>query len=87
MSVAPSSGPITKSLSLLITRLPSWVVSICASGKPGCNKNGGQGRDSSPIVYYIYHSRWDTHAHRLADFVEEDPILEVYPGKIESGRG
>ncbi|SAM04497.1 hypothetical protein [Absidia glauca] len=25
--------------------------------------------------------RWDTHAHRLADFVEEDPLHEVYPGQ------
>ncbi|KAI8329868.1 hypothetical protein BC941DRAFT_463630 [Chlamydoabsidia padenii] len=25
--------------------------------------------------------RWDTHAHRLADFVEEDPLHEVYPVK------
>ncbi|CAO3600983.1 unnamed protein product [Absidia cylindrospora] len=25
--------------------------------------------------------RWDTHSHRLADFVEEDPLLEVFPGQ------
>lgn len=25
--------------------------------------------------------RWDTHAHRLADFTDEDPILELFPGQ------
>ena len=26
-------------------------------------------------------SRWDTHAHRLADFTESDPSLEIFPGQ------
>lgn len=26
-------------------------------------------------------SRWDTHAHRLADFNYADPHLEIYPGQ------
>ncbi|CAO3597157.1 unnamed protein product [Absidia cylindrospora] len=25
--------------------------------------------------------RWDTHAHRLADFTDQDPLLEVFPGQ------
>lgn len=31
-------------------------------------------------IYFVF-SRWDTHAHRLADFNYSDPQLEIYPGQ------
>lgn len=29
----------------------------------------------------LYFRRWDTHAHRLADFHSSDPTLEIFPGQ------
>jgi phospholipase D1/2 len=36
------------------------------------------------ILILIHHRRWDTHAHRLADFTYPDPHLEIYRGTNES---
>jgi phospholipase D1/2 len=33
------------------------------------------------VVSSYKHSRWDTHAHRLADFNYSDPTMEIYPGQ------
>lgn len=33
------------------------------------------------INYFPFNSRWDTHAHRLADFNYRNPHLEIYPGQ------
>jgi hypothetical protein len=33
------------------------------------------------VVSFYTHSRWDTHAHRLADFNYSDPTMEIYPGQ------
>lgn len=34
------------------------------------------------FIHNDYIRRWDTHAHRLADFNTADPSMEIFPGKF-----